>query len=83
MTSIGSILKQTARPICDDDRFSLTPAGYAALNEEAALAASKQTAPKGCPRCGCTLAAINLYHGGRGYVAYDSCTGCDYRRRAY
>jgi len=77
MTSIGSILKQTARPICDDDRFSLTPAG------EAALAASEPDAPEGCPRCGCTLAAINLYHGGRGYVAYASCTGCDYRRRAY
>ena len=86
MQRLGTILKQTVRPITDDDRFSLTPKGYAAL------AASEPTTPeakpedakaaKGCPRCGAVLAAINLYHGGRGYVSYDSCTACDYRRRA-
>ena len=81
MQKLGTILKQSVRPICDTDRFSPTAAGYAAL------AASETNAPngrekEGCPRCGSLIAAINLYHGGRGYVAYDSCTVCDYRRRA-
>jgi len=39
-----------------------------------------------CPNCGCPLGSINLYVGGRGYVAYDVCQNpdpltCDYRKR--
>ena len=37
MTSLSTILRRTCRPIHDNDRFSLTPAGLAALD-----AANKQ-----------------------------------------
>ena len=82
MQRLGTILKQTVRPITDDDRFSLTPKEYAALGASEPTAPEATEEAKGCPRCGAVLAAINLYHGGRGYVAYDACTACDYRRRA-
>jgi len=74
-------LTEVKPPIDDMDRFSLTPSGYAALNECAALAASGPEKAEGCPECATLLSAINLYHGGRGYVAYDACMNCGFRRR--
>ena len=84
MTRLSTILRQQVRrPFDDNDRVCLTPAGEAALDAVRAAQAG-DTLPTGCPRCGAALGAVNVYHGGRGYVSYDTCTNtlCSFRRRA-
>ncbi len=37
--------------------------------------AETDTPPGTCPNCGCSIAYVNLYVGGRGYKTYRLCQG--------
>lgn len=89
MQRLGTILKHHTDPIHDLDRFSLTPAGYAALDKPAQSVrqvydkspgdgpATGQPKPEWvrgvCPECGGPVVSNCYYVGGRGYVIVSEC----------
>lgn len=83
----GAALRRQTRPIKDADRFSITPAGLAALEDAQDDALRVRQAYDGpaddrprpevvrgiCPQCGGELVSNIYYVGGKGYLRRIEC----------